>query len=147
MIPFKDRLRASHLFPTPLWRACIVLPYFVVGCSDPSSVARSIGHARLKADALAMLSQWNAGSPQGRLIPRDLWPVSILKLEPIEVYPHMLGVLAVTEKKGSYHYGVYIVTGDDELEQTAPSSGSGLSYQPIARGLHLAQVKIRTPYR
>jgi hypothetical protein len=122
--------------------ACLGL-MMLVGCSDEASVARSIGHARLKADAPAMMKTWHATGAGGRSIPPAYWPDSIRQLHPVDVYPHMLGVLVVTSKSQRYHWGIYIVTEDNREEELEPSSGSGLGYEFIAPGLHKAEVKIR----
>ena len=94
-----------------------------------------------------MVAGWEANSPSGRSIPRAYWPDSIRGLNPVDIYPHMFGVLVVTSADDRYHQGIYIVTADDPEEESTPSSGSGVNYSPIALGLHHAEVKIRRGVR
>ena len=121
--------------------ALLALP--LLGCTNSSAKATGIGHQQLKADAIAMVENWEATAPEGRSIPASFWPDSLQQLDPVEVYPHMLGVLVVTAKSDRYHTGIYIVTADDSEEEMNPSSGSGVAYRTLSRGLHQAEVKIR----
>ncbi|MEM1445655.1 MAG: hypothetical protein AAGF84_06335 [Planctomycetota bacterium] len=59
----------------------------------------------------------------------------------------MFGLLVVTAKSDRYHTGIYIVTADDAEEETNPSSGSGVVYHSLSKGLHKAEIKIRQAAR
>ena len=127
--------------------AIALFVFTLLGCTDASSKATTIGHGQLKSDAMAMSQRWKATAPEGRSIPGAFWPDSIQQLDPVDVYPHMLGVFVVTEKSDRYHTGIYIVTADDVEEETNPSSASGVGYRKQSRGLHEAEVKIRQKIR
>ena len=121
----------------------VLLTLSLLSCTDASSKATTIGHHQLKTDAIAIVEQWKASNPTDRSIPASFWPESIRQLEPVDVYPHMLGVLVVTEKSDQYHTDIYIVTANDIEEVTNPSTGSGVNYRTLSSGLHQAEIKVR----
>ena len=115
----------------------------LAACSDPASEAEAIGHAQLKADAVAMVEASQQAHGYVVNLPRDVWPDSIRQLDPIEVRNHMFGVLVITEKTDAAETGIYIVTYGDATEEQNPSAGNGLDYRMIEPGLHHTSLKLR----
>src|SRR5688572_4890386 len=109
----------------PLRRAAALSLLLLASCSSSTSdIARSIGAAKLQDDGRYVLSRFAAREgPPTDAIPVELWPESFHRLQALEVRPHMLGVLIVTERVDQEDRGVYVVTENAPDEEQNPERG------------------------